>query len=409
MDLESVLKRAEDGYKLSDEEIEFLKKEKFLLEKEYNIHENLEQAYKLFINASYGVIGNDKFYFYNVNCAKSITIQGQKIAKIFKETLELYFTKKMEQDKHIKHLFKDGVVKNVSPPILIYGDTDSFYINFEEVVKQKREDLSEIEFIQEFYKIRLKQIFSFILENIRKQYNLTFNEFEIKFESIVKTFVIFGLKNYCQDIIWKKPGIVYESMTKLDFKGIDAIKSSTPKLSRIKLKEFLYLLLKRGKNLTIDEVKDFINKSKTEFKKASLYDISIVTKLSKYDEYVENDVNFLSYKKGCPIHIKASSFYNFYIHKNKLNSKYRKLMNGDKVLYFFFDKNKSKFSFDIPPDCDVFGFPPDNYPKNSIPLIDFERHFNRIFVSIIERYLKKLKMIGENETLNDYINSTSLF
>ena len=59
---------------LSNEELKQLYKD---TEDLINQYYNQEQSVKRILNSIYGAFGNEYFYFFNINIAESITLQGQ--------------------------------------------------------------------------------------------------------------------------------------------------------------------------------------------------------------------------------------------------------------------------------------------------------------------------------------------
>ena len=80
------------------QELEGLTKEELELKlDEYenlaNRYFNYEQSIKRILNSIYGAFGNEHFYFFNINIAESITLQGQNAILYTEEMLNLYFNK----------------------------------------------------------------------------------------------------------------------------------------------------------------------------------------------------------------------------------------------------------------------------------------------------------------------------
>ena len=127
--------------------------------------------------------------------------------------------------------------------------------------------------------------------------------------------------------VWDSEGVRYEE-PKLKMMGIEAVKSSTPAPCRQLIKEALKLIM----NGTEDDVIDFIEKSRKDFKNLPPEDISFPRSASNVEKY--NAVNSI-YAKGTPIHIRGSLLFNYYVKKHKLDKKYSLIGNGEKVKFCY--------------------------------------------------------------------------
>ena len=89
---------------------------------------DLEQlAIKLLINSIYGAFGNKWFYFYNVDIAQSITLQGQDLIKFTIKAVNFYFNERWHVDTelHEKLGISQYKINKVNSDAAIYTDTDS--------------------------------------------------------------------------------------------------------------------------------------------------------------------------------------------------------------------------------------------------------------------------------------------
>jgi len=60
------------------------------LEDSANRYFNYEQSVKRILNSIYGAFGNQWFYFFNIDIAESITLQGQDAILYSEKMLNLY-------------------------------------------------------------------------------------------------------------------------------------------------------------------------------------------------------------------------------------------------------------------------------------------------------------------------------
>ncbi|MGQ9691222.1 MAG: DNA-directed DNA polymerase I [Thermoproteota archaeon] len=202
----------------------------------------VQRAIKVFINASYGVMGADAFHFYAPCAAETVTWIGRSI-----------FTELVETATNL------GIE-------VVYGDTDSIFLK-----NPKPEDVEKlIEFVRRKYKIEL---------NIDKVYRYgVFSQRK---------------KNYL--------GVTEDG--NVDIKGLVGKKSSTPKFVKQAFRDMVNLLSKvRNEeefNSAVTSIKSMINDyvDRLMNRQLSLEELAFDIMLSKpLDDY----------EKSTPQHVKAA-------------------------------------------------------------------------------------------------------
>lgn len=86
---------------------------------------NYEQSIKRILNSIYGAFGNEHFYFFNINIAESITLQGQHSILYTEKMLNKYFNEFWHKDIETHKKMGIEVSGKVLKPVVIYIDTDS--------------------------------------------------------------------------------------------------------------------------------------------------------------------------------------------------------------------------------------------------------------------------------------------
>ena len=150
MNIDELAKR--DIGSLTKEESIVLKDHYDNLSKKFTAY---EQAVKVTLNSIYGAFGNKWFHFFNIDIAESITLQGQGAILYSEERLNLYFNKLWHKDVKVHDHFNIKVVQ-VKKPSVIYIDTDSCYVQFEEMyesIEWLGDKISIDQFIMQLYKI----------------------------------------------------------------------------------------------------------------------------------------------------------------------------------------------------------------------------------------------------------------
>tara|TARA_R100001443_G_scaffold52715_1_gene64456 strand:- start:592 stop:1071 length:480 start_codon:yes stop_codon:yes gene_type:complete len=129
--------------------------------------------------------------------------------------------------------------------------------------------------------------------------------------------------------------------------------------------------LKIMMNGTEDEVIDFIEKSRKEFKKLPPEDIAFPRSATNVEKYKASST---IYAKGTPIHIRGALLYNHYVKKHNLDNKYSLIQNGEKVKFCYLKKpnviheNIISFIQDFPSEIGL-----DRY-------IDYDLQFDKAFL-----------------------------
>ena len=156
--------------------------------------------------------------------------------------------------------------------------------------------------------------------------------------------------------------------------GIEAVKSSTPAPCRTMIKDALKLMM----NATEDDVIDFIDKCRKEFKTLPPEDIAFPRTASDVRKYSAHST---IYAKGTPIHIRGALLFNHYIKEKKLTNKYSLIGNGEKVKFLYLKKpniireNVVSFIQDFPTELGL-----DKY-------IDYDLQFEKSFVEPLKAIL----------------------
>jgi len=187
----------------------------------------------------------------------------------------------------------------------------------------------------------------------------------MKRENIADRGIWTAKKRYILNV-WDSEGVRY-SEPKLKIMGIEAVKSSTPAPCRKMIKDALKLMM----NGTEDDVIDFIEKSRSDFKKLPPEQISFPRSASDVNKYKSNSS---IYEKGTPIHVRGALLFNHYIKEKKLTNKYSLIQNGEKIKFCYLKKPNSihenviSYIQDFPRELDI-----DKY-------IDYDLQFEKAFL-----------------------------
>ncbi len=271
---------------------------------------------------------------------------------------------------------------------------NSCYLSFQEVLEKCNWSGTEKDFILKLYEYRLADFNSKILSKYAKELNSdNFLNFEL--ESIAKNAIWLAKKKYMQNIVWKDPDIHYEPLSKISSKGFEIIQSSTPLFARIKLKEVLKFIFSVDKVELVDIV-NILKKIKREFKLANTEHITFNIKINNYRKYILSDYERFEIASGCPIHIRAAGYYNYSLNNSKYKNRYKMLVDGEKIKYYF-SKDAA---------CNVFAFSPGDFPIELAPSVDHDLQFEKCIIDPINRVIDSMGLGSLDRNL---IYSSSVF
>jgi DNA polymerase elongation subunit (family B) len=397
MNIDALTKR--DITSLTKDEAIVLKEHYENLSKKFTAY---EQAVKVTLNSIYGAFGNKWFHFFNIDIAESITLQGQGAILYSEERLNLYFNELWHKDVKVHEYFNIKVVK-VKKPSVIYIDTDSCYVQFEEMyesIEWLGDKLTIDQFIMKLYKIRLDGFITNSMEKYSVDLN-TKNYLYFDLETISYSGIWLSKKKYLQDIAWIDMLDIddrFKSLSKIKTIGFDIIQSSTPTIARKQLTKAVEILLSEKPTAgTIAKLVEFLKKSKKAFKLADIDHICFNKRTNNIDKYVIDDTNEFQLGTKCPANVRAAGFYNFLLNNNKkYKSKYQLNGNGEKLKIYHCKHNISP----------MFAYQTGEHPYEFAPEVDYEVQFEKSVIDPINRILIVLGL----QTLNrNLIYSTSLF
>lgn len=357
--------------KTKQEKLEYLAE----LKSEAKRYYNYEQSVKLMLNSIYGAFGNEYFYFFNIDLAETITLQGQDAILYTEKMVNKYFTDFWHQDKETHEKMGLTQVKPIKNPVGIYIDTDSVYMQFEDVIKNCDWTGDTKTFILTLYEVRLKDYIEKVLDKYAVKDNAdNFLSFEL--ESIARNAIWLAKKKYIQNLVWRDPDIHLEDLSSVKSKGFEIIQSSTPQFAREKLQDIMKYIFSQEK-VKIDGLVVLLKKIKKEFKLANIEQISNSIRINNYQKYILGDYTQFEIEKGCPINVRAAGYHNYLLNNSTYKGKYQLLSDGEKVkMYYSLDKS-----------CDVFAYSPGNYPYEFAPSIDYELQFEKCIIDPINRVI----------------------
>ena len=295
------------------------------LEKSISKYNNIQMARKIQLNSAYGAIGNQYFRYYNLRNAEAITLSGQVSIRWIENKVNGYLNKLLNSNE------KDYVIAS---------DTDSIYICLDDLVTKVYGDkeVSQekvVDFLDKACKEKIEPFIDRSYTELAEYTNAYEQKMFMKRENIAARGIWTAKKRYILNV-WDSEGVRY-NQPKLKMMGIEAVKSSTPMPCRKAIKDALNIMM-TGEQ---DELIKFIDGFKKEFYSLPPEDIAFprsVNGLRKFKS--DTDV----YSKGCPLHVRGSLLYNFYVSQKKLENKYPLIQEGEKIKYIYMKVGRTNYT-----------------------------------------------------------------
>ena len=344
---------------------QYEKKKTKQLEKEIARCNNIQMARKIQLNSAYGAIGNQYFRYFKLANAEAITLSGQVSIRWIEEKINKYLNRILKTD---------GV------DYVIASDTDSIYLNMGPLVKtvydgKEKTTESIVSFLDKVAKVELEKYIESCYQELADYVNAYDQKMQMKRENIADRGIWTAKKRYILNV-WDSEGVRYDE-PKLKMMGIEAVKSSTPAPCRQMIKDGLKIMMSG----TEDEVIDYIDKCRSQFKKLPPEQIAFPRTASDVRKYrSHSDI----YVKGTPIHIRGALLFNHYIKEKNLTNKYSLINNGEKIKFIYLKKpniireNIISFIQDFPTELGL-----DKY-------IDYELQFEKSFLDPLKSILDSI-------------------
>ena len=336
-----------------------------VLEKEISRCNNIQMARKIQLNSAYGAIGNQYFRYYKLANAEAITLSGQVSIRWIENKVNGYLNKLISTD---------GI------DYVIASDTDSIYLNMGPLVDKffaaKSADKSAIvNILNSICEDKLEPFIDTSYQELADYVSAYDQKMQMKRENIAERGIWTAKKRYILNV-WDSEGVRYEE-PKLKMMGIEAVKSSTPAPCRTMIKDGLKLMM----NGTEEDVINFIDKCREDFKKLPPEQISFPRSVSNVRKYADST---RIYSKGTPIHVRGALLYNHQIKEKKLINKYSLIQNGEKIKFCYLKEpnplheNVISFIQEFPRELEL-----DKY-------LDYNLQFEKSFVEPLKTILNAI-------------------
>lgn len=330
-----------------------------------------EQGIKIMMNSEYGALANEYFRYCRYELPSSITMNGQLVLKTL--------------IKALKNKYGEEIM-------LCAGDTDSILISVEPLVNKYCKNKSDdeiIEWILKFANDDFQKLINETYQQLSEYVGAPKNYMKMSCEKIISDAFWTGKKHYAYRLVVKDG--VKLNKPQFGYKGLECVKSSTPKAIRNLQKETIQTILtNRG------ELYNVIQKCKEKIMKLSPEDIASPKTCNGLYKYSDGQGGWI---KGTQAHVKAAMTYNKYVLNNKLLNQYSLIKEGEKIRFVWL-KQPNTFN------SETFGFI-NRLPKDQLitDCLDYETMYEKTYGHTITEMCERLNLsnlISTTTSIDDF-------
>lgn len=335
---------------------------------------NREQAIKTLLNSLYGAFGNAYFRYFNLKMAEAITSSGQYAIRRMEGTL---------------NRFMNEVLGTNDRDYVIAIDTDSIYIDMGALI-DRFTPKDPVQFLSEICSTTFDRVIQNDFEAMGKEFSCYRQSLVMKRENIGSAIWV-TKKRYIMDVFDSEGVRLNEP--KLKVMGIEAVKSSTPTVCRVAMKELFKTIISGSESKTSDSMRQF----EEHFMTLPPHEIAFPRGVSNIEKWTPTDGKDNSFMKGTPIHVRAALVHNRLIDELGLGRTHRKIMSGDKLKFAY-------LKMPNPTMENVIGF------MNFLPVefglhsyVDTYKQFEKTFAAPLEPILNAVGWnTGDSESLDGF-------
>jgi len=327
-----------------------------------------QMAIKILMNSEYGALANEHFRWFDTRFAEAVTSSGQLSIRWVEKKLNIWLNNLLETKE-----FTDYVIAS---------DTDSLYLNMEEMIEKHFPTLSttaKVKVLDKFFDDKVEPEIDRIYTDLKEYVNGFKQAMVMKREVIADRGLWTGKKRYCLNV-HNSEGVQYK-VPKLKIKGMEAVRSSTPEICREAIKKALALILGSDEDTT----QKFIANFKEEFFAAEIEEVSSPRSVNEIDKW-EDD--YTLHRKGTPIAVRGAILFNHHIKKTK-NMVANKVQSGDKIKFIYL-KVPNELSSNV---VSFPSFMPTDLKEMVAENVDWDLQFEKAFLQPIKTVLE---VIGWN-------------
>jgi len=318
--------------------------------------DRLQLVTKILLNSFYGVLGNPGFRFFDPDNAVAITSTGQQLIKFTADIGNQYYKKELGAEKDY----------------CIYTDTDSTFFSSLPIIEKRfpQFDITDEKWMAERTIEIANEVQAFINKSYNvyadKFHNVQSHRFDIKQEFVAKAGIWIAKKRYAQWLINQEG----HTISRLDVKGLDVVRSSFPPAFRKFMAEVLKDILNDIDKETLDNK---ILKFKDHMKTLPVLDVMAPTSVKELSKFTtKKAAPFAPRPKGTPVHVKAALNYNDLLKYYKIKS-IREIIDGEKIKWTYLRTNPLNLE-----QCAFKGY---DDPAQIVELVTTYIDYDKIFIS----------------------------
>ena len=339
---------------------------------------NIQMARKIQLNSAYGAIGNQYFRYFNLANAEAITLSGQVSIRWIENKINVYLNKILQTEKE---------------DYVIASDTDSIYLNLGPLVtkffgNKSGDKAAVVDLLDKICHEKLEPFIEGSYKKLASYVSAYDQKMIMKRENIADRAVWTAKKRYILNV-YNSEGVAYKE-PKLKIMGIEAVKSSTPAPCRQAIRDTLKLVMTG----TEEEVQTFIFKFRKEFESLPPEEVAFPRSCNNIGKFSSPS---RIYTKGCPMHVRGSLMYNYYVKKSKLTHKYPLIQEGEKIKFIYLKvpnrsgENVISFFQTLPKEFDLHGS------------IDWDQQFDKAFLSPVKVVLDAIGWTPEKRNTLEFL------
>lgn len=322
--------------------------------------DTLQYAIKVRLNAAYGALGNKHFRWFDIRYAESITRGGQLA---------------VQWAAHHVNGFMNKWLKTEEIDYIIYIDTDSIYVDMEEVVKQigkecTREEKTEA--LDAFCETKIQPLLEAVYQKLAGWMAAKEQAMFMKREALADRAVFVAKKRYMINVL-NNEGVQYKE-PKIKILGIECVRSSTPSSCRQAIRDAIKIILQGEES----ELHSYVKTFRDQYTTLPLEEIARNSGCNGMDKYGDPQT---IYAPKTPMQVRGALLYNHWLKKNKLTDKYETIFESDKVRYLMLrvpnpiQENVISWTGKLPDEFDIHAY------------IDYDTQFVKTFLDPIENIL----------------------
>lgn len=341
-------------------------------------YQGLQNALKIILNSTYGILAVPFSRYFNTNIAEAIVSCGRQTIKASERYVNQLYNKPNKALTDVLSIMGKEKKPEKDVDYVLYCDTDSLFIHvggfFDQYVEDwEKDDETTMKYIMDVATITEEYVNDRAYREMQRViYNSVETDFRIKFkQEIVAKSILFVKKKKYSAWHVNEEGV---DVDRIKTTGLEIVRSDTPEVVRPILKDVMSMILKGADD---KELSKMIAKCKNDLQGMPPEAISTNVGIHETKKYIGVDNKCV---KGTPMHVKGVANYRTLLKMLSLEGKYEDITDGTKVKCVYLKKNKFGF------DSISFTRWPKEFDK--VIQVDYGRQISVTFVNKIEMLLE---------------------